>query len=106
MDIELLVVPGCPNEATAARLLRAALADLGLVDVGFTTTVIATQAEAERREFLGSPTFLVAGSDPFAEPGRPAGLSCRVYRRTDGVGGVPDLPELRRALERAAERSE
>ncbi|WP_413751959.1 hypothetical protein NRF20_03275 [Streptomyces sp. R-74717] len=48
VDIEVLVVPDCPNEKTAVDRLRHALTEVGLGGVGFTTRVIADQAEAER----------------------------------------------------------
>ena len=104
MDVELLVVQECPNEASAARLLRTALDDIGLPDTEFDTTVVGGQRDAERRGFTGSPAFCVDGCDLFREPGRPASLSCRLYRSADRVGGVPDLVELRLALKRAAVR--
>lgn len=102
MDIELLVVPDCPNEAPAAALLRTALDDIGLARIPFTTTVIETPAQAERRGFVGSPTILIDGNDPFAEPGQPAAVACRIYRTTGGPAGLPDLRQLREALKRAA----
>ncbi|HEY5878823.1 MAG TPA: hypothetical protein VIU11_07925 [Nakamurella sp.] len=104
MDVELLVVRECPNEAGAARLLRTALDDIGLPDKDFDTTVVVSHSDAERRGFTGSPAFFVDGIDLFREPGRPAGLSCRLYRSSDRLGGVPDLVELRRALKSAADR--
>lgn len=36
MEIEVLVVPGCPDEQTVADRLRQALDDLGLRETGFT----------------------------------------------------------------------
>lgn len=102
VDVELLVVADCPNEHLAAVLLRTALDDVGLVDVGFATTVIDTQQQAERRGFTGSPTVFIDGSDPFAEPGRAPALACRVYRHPGGPTGLPDLILLRKALKRAA----
>ncbi|MEP6852869.1 MAG: hypothetical protein ABJA87_09465 [bacterium] len=104
MDVELLIVPDCPNENVTAQLLHTALVDVGLAPAHFRTTVISTPAEAEQRGFTGSPTVLLNGVDPFAEPGRPVGLSCRVYRNPSGSGGVPDLAALRQALKRAAAR--
>jgi len=103
VDVELLVVADCPNEALASVLLRAALDDVGLPGARFRTTVVATQEEAERRGFTGSPTILVDGRDPFAAPGAVPALACRVYRtRTGGPAGIPPLGELRQALRRAA----
>lgn len=102
MDIEVLVVPDCPNEKATAERLRQALDDVGLPDTVVTTRVIADQAEAERTGFTGSPTILLNGHDPFAEPGRPPGLACRVYRTPHGLAGVPELGQLQRALAAAA----
>lgn len=102
MDVELLIVADCPHENAAAQLLHTALADIGLPRTPFRTTVINSPAQAARRGFTGSPTFLLNGVDPFAEPDRPVGLSCRVYRASDGPHGVLALPDLRQALKRAA----
>jgi hypothetical protein len=102
VDVELLVVPNCPNAAPAAALLGTALADVGLAHVPITTTVIDTASQAERRGFIGSPTILIDGDDPFAEPRQPSALACRIYGTTTGPAGIPDLRQLRQALKRAA----
>lgn len=99
MDIELLLVPDCPHEQAAAELLTAALEDIGLGSAGFTVTMIDSQDEAEHRRFIGSPTFALDGSDVFAESGRPASITCRIY---PGSGSLPELRDLRQALKRAA----
>lgn len=104
MDVELLVVRECPNEADAANLLRTALDDIGLPGKDFHTTLVASQCEADRRGFTGSPSFFADGADLFREPWNRPGLSCRLYRSSDRVAGVPDLIDLRRALKRAADR--
>lgn len=100
MDVELLVVPGCPHAAAAAEALRAALVEAGRQDVEFRTTVVETQSEAERRHFAGSPTFLLNGVDPFAHSGH-AGLTCRIYQPSGGPGR-PDAEALRKAVRDAA----
>ncbi len=101
MDVELLVVPHCPNEVLAYDLTRAALAELNL-RASVTTTVIETDDQAKARSFTGSPTFLVNGLDPFAVPGAAVGVACRLYRTPTGLAGVPSLDELREALRRAS----
>ncbi|QUW85430.1 hypothetical protein SMIR_40825 (plasmid) [Streptomyces mirabilis] len=98
MNIELLVVADCPHEPAAADLLRAALSGLGLPPEGFRTTVITNEQEAMRRAFTGSPTFLINGIDPFAEPDRPVGLSCRIYRHDGIASGLPQPEALIDAL--------
>lgn len=98
MRIELLVVPGCANEATAADRLRRALDEAGLADTGFTTRVITTVQEAEQAGFTGSPTILIDGRDPFAQPTALPAVACRIYRTAHGVEGAPDLEQLGRVL--------
>lgn len=105
LDVELLVVPDCPHQSAAAQLIHTALVDVGVPTTQVRTTVISTAGDAERRGFTGSPTFLLNGIDPFAEPGRLIGLSCRRYRSATGFSGVPDVSALRQALKRAADQS-
>ena len=98
VDVELLVVPDCANEAATLRMVRAVLDELGLDDVRVRTTVIDNELEARRREFVGSPTVLVNGADPFAVPGLLPGLACRVYITGSRLSGVPDRDLLREAI--------
>ena len=100
----LLPVPNLTNllAFAAGERLRRALDDVGLGDTVVTTRVVAGQAEAERTAFTGSPTVLIDGRDPFAEPGRTPGLTCRVYRTPDGLVGLPALDDLRQVLRAAA----
>ena len=107
MDVELLVVPDCPGAAPALEMLRAALTHAELTRLEVPVTVIADEHQARERRFAGSPTFLIDGVDPFAEPGRPIGMSCRIYRDTAGHGGnLPPLAELIRAIRHAAGQTE
>ncbi|MGW7005584.1 hypothetical protein ACWGCW_22965 [Streptomyces sp. NPDC054933] len=98
MDIQLLVVPDCPNAAPTAERLRRVLDGLGMHNTPVPQRTIADQMEAERIGFTGSPTVLIDDRDPFAEPGRPAGLACRVFRTEDGLAGVPGIEQLRQAI--------
>ena len=102
MQIELLVVPDCPHEAAAADLITTAVADTR-VRATVTRTVITSQDQARRRGFVGSPTILLDGTDPFADPDAPAAMACRLYSTPDGLRGVPALRDLRQALKQAAD---
>lgn len=62
--------------------------------------VVSTSDEASELGFLGSPTILIDGNDPFAEVGAGPGLACRIYRTPDGPAGAPRVAELRDALQR------
>ncbi len=102
MDLTVLAVPDCPN----VTLLEQRLAQVieGRRDVTVSRQVIADQDEAARWEMHGSPTILVGGLDPFAEPGEPASVSCRLYRDGNGeVDGAPSVSQLRQAIGEAAD---
>jgi hypothetical protein len=99
--LELLVVPDCPNEALAREVIVRAVAVAGVDVPEVITSVVHTEADAARVGFIGSPTFLVNGLDPFAKPGATTGLSCRMYTTRAGLAGVPDIEELAAALVRA-----
>jgi hypothetical protein len=50
----------------------------------------------------GSPTLLVDGQDPFAQPGAATAVACRLYRSEDGqLEGAPTVAALSRVLEQA-----
>jgi hypothetical protein len=102
VDVELVVVPDCPHAAAAQELLRTALDVAGLPRTGVRVSVIESRREAEERGFAGSPTILINGVDPFAEPGRPSALACRVYPGPAGPSWLPPADELTRALIRSA----
>jgi hypothetical protein len=68
MDVQLLVVPNCPNEQRARDMLRHALTDAGAGDTSIRTVVVSTAERAEQLGFAGSPTSLLDGADPFPPP--------------------------------------
>lgn len=98
MRIELLVVPDCPHQDSALQVVRVAGRLAGLGEVPVTVTVIDSVEEAQRRGFAGSPTFLIDGVDPFAQPGAPTGIACRIYPTPGGPAGVPTVEQLADAL--------
>jgi len=101
MMLTILQVRDCPNVATLEDRLAEVIAGRGDVDVE--RHLVASERAAQELGMTGSPTLLVDGRDPFAEPGRPASLSCRLYREETGnVVGAPSWAQLRRALESAA----
>jgi hypothetical protein len=92
--VELLYFDGCPNWQLADERLRDALTLAGRDDVRVERRRVTTPEHAEAAEFRGSPTVLVDGRDPFADPGERAGLSCRVFRTEAGVTGAPTVEQL------------
>ncbi|MEZ0092288.1 hypothetical protein [Streptacidiphilus sp. EB129] len=95
----MLTVHDCPNAPVVRERIDAAL-------TGHPATVefveVTTPDEAARWGMTGSPTILVDGVDPFAEPGAEPSVSCRLYRGQDGrAQGAPSVEQLRRALQDA-----
>jgi hypothetical protein len=102
MELVLLTVPDCPNAPAFEERLAAALA--GRPDAVVRRRVIASEQEAAETGMHGSPTLLVDGTDPFAAPGQPPSLSCRLYRDASGeAGSAPSVQELRRVLTAAGD---
>jgi hypothetical protein len=100
VHLTVLAVSGCPNAPVLADRL-AAVVD-GRPAVSVSHQVIRDEAEAARRGMHGSPTLLIDGVDPFAEPGQPPTMSCRLYRDGSGhLSGAPSPGQLREAIERA-----
>jgi hypothetical protein len=94
VDVTVLYFDGCPNWQVAEERLREALRLAGREDVRVEHRLVNTPEEAEAVGFRGSPTVLVNGQDPFAEPDAPAGLSCRVFRTEAGLAGAPTVGQL------------
>jgi hypothetical protein len=96
MNVTLLYFDDCPNWQDTARHLGLLAEELGNVDI--THHLVHTHEEAERTAFRGSPSVIVDGVDPFAEPNTPFGLACRLYQTPDGPAGSPTIDQLRSAL--------
>ncbi len=99
--VEILSFDGCPNHQGALALVEQVATELG-IDPDVRLVDVPHPEAAERLRFLGSPTIRVDGRD--VEPGSEArtdyGLSCRVYRTSDGMAGLPPSDWLRAALAR------
>lgn len=98
VDVQLLYFDGCPNWHEADRRLRDALRQADLAESALTMRRVETPEEAEDLRFRGSPTILINGVDPFADPDAPVGLACRLYRTAEGLRGAPSVAELVAAL--------
>ena len=94
VNVTLLYIDGCPNWRVADERLQEALTLSGRDDVRVQHRLVTTAEQAEAAGFRGSPTVLVNGQDPFADPDAPAGLSCRVFRTEAGLTGAPSVEQL------------
>jgi hypothetical protein len=101
LELMVLTMPDCRSGAALLESLADALAEHP--DARLASHVVRDEAEAVRFGMHGSPTLLINGADPFAAPGTPASVSCRIYRDETGRGaGAPSVEALRRALRRGA----
>jgi hypothetical protein len=94
----VLYTDACPHVELARQRVAEALATTG-TEAAVTDELVATQDEAERWGFAGSPTILVDGRDPFPATGRPA-LACRLYATDAGMQGAPSVAQLVAVLRR------
>ena len=104
MRITVLTVPDCPNgpvvQERISRALDGRSAEVELVEV-------VDDEQAVRVGMTGSPTILIDGVDPFAVPGAPASVSCRLYLGPDGTAaGAPSTADLVRVLDAAESAGE
>ncbi len=100
MKIEIRYTEDCPNLAGAEERVRQALREVG-AKATITRELVASMEDAERLGFIGSPTIIVDGTDPFPVFGAPAALACRIYRTAAGPAGSPSVEQLREAIEGA-----
>lgn len=100
LDITLQYFDDCPNWELADRDLKEAIRLLH-VDADISYREVGSHREAEELQFRGSPTILISGRDPFAQPDAPVGLSCRAFRTGEQPSGSPGVAALRDALRSA-----
>lgn len=97
--IELLYFDGCPNHEQFYPHVQHLLADLGIqADVHLVN--VSDDADAQRLEFLGSPSLRINGHDvdPTADTRNHYALQCRLYRTEAGLAGTPPDEWVKRAL--------
>ncbi|GAA2025738.1 hypothetical protein GCM10009740_14350 [Terrabacter terrae] len=97
VDVTVLYFDGCPSWRTALERVDAASARTG-VPVRVSTLAVTSNADADRLGFTGSPTILLDGADPFAQPGAIPAVACRLYATPDGMAGSPTVDQLAKAL--------
>ena len=95
MKIELLYFTECPHHRPTRELIGTTLSELGL-DAEVEEIDVRDQQEAERHQFLGSPSIRVDGVDIEPESGSKTeyAISCRVY----GGSGLPPREMIEAAL--------
>jgi Alkylmercury lyase len=90
------LVPDCPIAKLLDQRLAQVLEDRD--DVTVRHRAVDHPEEAARRVMHGSPTLLIDGIDPFAEPGEEANVSCRLYHDGGQAEGALSVRQLRQAI--------
>jgi hypothetical protein len=101
MKVTIQYFDGCPHWQLADERVRNVLEAMSTDDVSLEYQLIDSPAMADRVGFLGSPTILIDGRDPFATGAEHVGMSCRVYRTEEGVQGAPTEVQLRTLISRS-----
>ena len=99
MKVELYYFDGCPSYKQALENVRKALRLEGL-SKDLATIPVESDADAQARRFIGSPTIRIDGVDV---EGREAeekgyGYGCRVYADNGTSAGWPSVEKVRQAL--------
>jgi len=97
LRVEVLVFEGCPHAREAYELATSVTGRLS-PDAEVRRVLVASDEEAMRLGFLGSPTIRVNGEDIEGRRGESSGLTCRIY---EGGGGVPPRWLIEAALVKA-----
>lgn len=106
MNVELLYFEGCPNYDALLPRLRTLLGRAG-GEHALRLRRVASEDEARRLRFLGSPTVRVEGRDvePHSEERGDYGMKCRLYRTADALSGVPPDEWILAALGRETSKT-
>ena len=97
MEVVIQYVKGCPHFGETYQMVSDILESSETHGV-LRTTLISSIPQAEELIFVGSPTLLIDGVDPFADKSSPVGLACRIYGSGAGRSGTPPRDQVEAAL--------
>ncbi len=99
MEIEILVLEGCPNADAAKKLVCETVDELG-IEASIEVVYVNDAEDAIARRFLGSPSIRVGGKDLEIEENKLIQyfMGCRIYRHGHRLSGLPPKELVTRAL--------
>ena len=99
MRVELLYFDGCPNHERLLPRLRELVSEADPA-ARIELRRVESPEEAEREQFLGSPSVRIDGRDVDAAAAQrhDFGLKCRLYRTDSGLAGLPPEKWIQKAL--------
>jgi hypothetical protein len=97
--IEILARKDCDSRGMAIAVVERVVAETG-VPAKIEVIDVKTISQAEKLQFVGSPTIRVDGRDVDRQPNGHADVSLedRVYRTQRGLAGWPDAEWVREAI--------
>jgi hypothetical protein len=105
--IEFLFWEGCPSHERALADLIDLMDSLDIERDELRITEVHTEADAQRQEFVGSPTIRVDKVDVQDPGAEPIGLACRVYFHRNGKPSpLPDREDVKHLLTEYAEQTQ
>jgi hypothetical protein len=106
MRIELLYFNGCPGYKMALKYINEVLEDKG-IKLPVQMVKIASEEDAAKHHFLGSPSVRIDGEDiePGTERITDTSQRCRLYLEDDNVLEWPGRKLITEAINRAVAKS-
>lgn len=83
IGIDIIYIHGCTGWEPTAHLVYQVLTDLGL-EGEYNYWLCESEEQAWEWDFIGSPTILIDGEDPFRGPDEDPGLGLRSYFSPQG----------------------
>lgn len=102
LQIDILYTDDNTDWQTAGELVRQALDALQL-EASICYQAVSSDREAFELNFIGSPTVLIDGEDPWPMPKAPAGLRLRPYFSPEGMSDTPTYAMIVEALRKHVE---
>jgi hypothetical protein len=103
MKIEVLYFDGCPSWQTGRENLKSALVLEGL-SWPIEMAEVTNDEDAQRRRFVGSPSFHIDDKDLWPQNRPEYTMSCRMYPTPEGLRGWPTVEMFRERLRALAGR--
>ena len=104
VSIEILYFDGCPNVEAARDMVTDVMNQTG-AEARVAIIKVETNADAQEKHFIGSPSIRVEGKDVDTAGGenQQYSMRCRVYFTDQGISGLPPRTKLQHAIEQALE---
>ena len=98
MEIDLLYFDDCPSWQSALANLKIALTEEGLDAQQVRLVKIENAEDANKMQFLGSPSIHFDHVDLWPEEREEYLLGCRLYLTPDGLRGWPTVEMIRKKI--------